>query len=110
MGAKETNLTKKIENWWTKQGALVLKYHGNNFTRQGVPDLLICYDGIFISIEVKVGDNKPTPIQIEMMRRIEEDYQGIAFWVNETNWEELCSANMEYIDNQHTWDTLSKGV
>ena len=71
---RESNLNKKIETWWTKKGGLTLKFLGNQFTRQGIPDLIICYEGQFIALEVKVGDNKPTPIQLEMIRRLKVDY------------------------------------
>ena len=71
---RESSLNKKIESWWTKKGGLILKFLGNQFTRQGIPDLIICYEGQFIALEVKVGDNKPTPIQLEMIRRLKVDY------------------------------------
>lgn len=90
----EANLIKKIEKWWTKNGALVLKFHGNQFTRQGTPDLLICYEGRFIALEVKIGSNKPKPIQLEMIKRIKEWYGGIAEWVNEENWLEISEGIM----------------
>lgn len=98
MGARETNLTKKVETYWTSKGALVLKFHGNQFTKIGVPDLLICYKGRFVGIEIKVDKNKPTPIQYEMIKRINEWYAGYATWVNENNWEQESKKIIEDIE------------
>lgn len=86
MGTRETSLTKKIEKYWKEKGSYVVKFHGNNFTQQGVPDLIICYEGSFIGIEVKVGENAPTPIQLEHLKRISKWYGGYGIWVNENNW------------------------
>jgi hypothetical protein len=35
------------------KGCYVRKIHGNEFTPAGMPDLICCIDGLFISIEVK---------------------------------------------------------
>ena len=38
--------------------------HGGTFaSRVGIPDLLICYRGVFVGIEVKIKPNTPTPLQ-----------------------------------------------
>ena len=33
------------------------------YGRSGVPDIVVCYKGLFIGIECKAGKNKPTPLQ-----------------------------------------------
>lgn len=98
MGAKETNLTKRIEDWWKKKGTYVLKFHGNQFTQAGVPDLIMCYNGMFIALEVKVDDKKPTPLQLEHIKRINEWYLGKADWVNDSNWLEISERILKEID------------
>lgn len=37
----------------------------------GIPDILCCYQGLFIGIEVKIGDNKPSAAQGIQMRAIQ---------------------------------------
>lgn len=100
MGAQETSLTKKIEKWWEQKGTYVLKFHGNNFSQQGVSDLIMCYKGRFIALEVKVKDNKPTPLQLEHIRRVNEWYGGTANWVNENNWLEISEKIVREIDDE----------
>ena len=38
---------------------------------QGTADVIACYRGYFISIEVKFGKNQPTPAQLEFMRLVQ---------------------------------------
>lgn len=43
----------------------------NQVALRGMPDILICYKGHFIAIELKVGNNKADPLQeydLEMVR------------------------------------------
>ena len=42
-----------------------------------IPDLLCCYCGVFIGIEIKRPGKKPTPAQVLMMKQI-RDSGGIA--------------------------------
>ena len=49
--------------WW-------LKVHGGPQQQAGVPDLLICYYGLMLAVELKAGDNQATPLQRETIRRI----------------------------------------
>jgi Holliday junction resolvase len=58
------------------------------YGRSGVPDLVCCVDGMFLAIECKAGDNKPTPLQFREMDLIRAA-QGVAMVVRETNVEEV---------------------
>lgn len=49
---RETPLTNKIRLVLTAAGAFVSKTHGSN-VGSGLPDLLACYHGAFIALEVK---------------------------------------------------------
>lgn len=49
---------------------IAINQHGSAFSSRGVPDLLICAKGQFIAVELKVGDNKPTPLQADYLERI----------------------------------------
>ena len=39
--------------------------------RNGVPDIIGCYEGLFFGIECKAGKNKPTKLQLKELERIE---------------------------------------
>lgn len=65
MAAKpETLLQQKIQKYLEAKGAYVNKNWGNMFTKPGIADLTVCYRGLYIAIEVKVGNNKPTEAQM----------------------------------------------
>lgn len=53
---KEQDIQKKIKDWLEKQGAYVVKVI--SASKAGIPDLLVCYKGKFIGIEVKTPKTK----------------------------------------------------
>lgn len=56
--------------------------HG--FGRSGVPDIICCANGLFLGIECKAGNNKPTALQEKEMQSI-RDAGGKTIVVNEDN-------------------------
>lgn len=49
------------------------------YGKTGVPDIICCYRGRFIGVEVKRPSKAPTPIQERRMAEI-IDHGGIAVW------------------------------
>ena len=67
----ETALTASVrKNLRTVKGCWVYKTKGGEGTRAGVPDLLICYAGRFVGVEVKVPGNHTTELQNGELRDI----------------------------------------
>lgn len=62
--------------------------HG--FGRSGVPDIICCFNSLFLAIECKAGNNKPTALQEKEMRKI-RDALGVTFVINEDNINELAT-------------------
>lgn len=65
----ETKLSTDCMRWVRDNGGIVFKIHGGMFQAAGLPDLtgaLFLPDGTIIHfwIELKLGSNKPTKIQI----------------------------------------------
>lgn len=52
---------------------MVFNIHGgdNPFQEVGIPDLLCCYSGIFIGLELKVPGGKPSARQRHNLKKIE---------------------------------------
>lgn len=69
---KESNLQKRIQNLIKSKGGYVHKMHGDMISEPGIPDLIACYCGYYIGIEVKVDKNKPSPAQGIHCRKIWE--------------------------------------
>lgn len=85
--AEEKTFENKIKKYLKEKGAWYIKYwSGGNFTKEGIPDLLICYKGCFIAVEVKASRGKPELIQLVTMRKI-RDAGGIAILLYPQDWE-----------------------
>jgi len=55
----------------------LLKQHGffwkaSDRYYAGIPDIIGCYCGRFVAIEVKIDSNKPTPLQTHYIEKIRE--------------------------------------
>jgi hypothetical protein len=62
--------------------------HG--FGRSGVPDIICCFNSLFMGIECKAGKNKPTALQEKELSKIREA-GGHTFVINEDNLDELAT-------------------
>jgi hypothetical protein len=60
---REKNIENKIKTYLKSIGAYCVKYHGNKFSQVGVADLLVCYKGRFLAIEIKNEIGKTSPLQ-----------------------------------------------
>jgi Holliday junction resolvase len=85
MPKPETLLVRRIMDWLEASGGWWMKVHGSPFQKAGVPDIIGCYKGRFVGIEVKVGNNTPTLIQkscIQLLKRAGARV-GVAYSVEE---------------------------
>lgn len=80
----EAKVKKKVVDVIKKNGAYYFFPATGGYGRSGVPDIVCCYRGVFIAIECKAGNNKPTPLQEAEMDKIRKA-QGFVLVVNETN-------------------------
>lgn len=76
----ESQLTSQIKNYLASKGAYCEKIFGGGYQASGIPDLIVCYKGLFIAIEVKSPTHKgrASDIQKLKIRKIRE-CEGIAF-------------------------------
>jgi len=80
----EAKVKKKVVDVIKKNGAYYFFPATGGFGRSGVPDIVCCHRGVFIGIECKAGNNKPTPLQEAEMAKIRKA-QGFTLVVNEDN-------------------------
>ena len=67
---KEGTLVAKIKKYLIKNGAYCENIWGGGFQAAGIPDIIACYKGIFLGIEVKLDYNKPSEIQKAKLKLI----------------------------------------
>ena len=69
---KEKNIENRIKNYLKSKGAYYFKHHGNQFSQVGVPDIIACYKGRFMGIEVKNETGKTSPLQDVNLKMIKD--------------------------------------
>ena len=67
----ETNFKRRVIDYLKREYRKAWFYKSADKFTAGIPDLIICLDGLFYAIELKVGSNKPTPIQEVVIRKIQ---------------------------------------
>lgn len=69
---KESQFSKEVTTYLESKGAIVNNQTGGMFSKVGVSDLLVCYKGYFIALELKVGNYKPDPLQISYLQKVRD--------------------------------------
>lgn len=107
---KEGSLQERIQQFIERQGGYCFKNHGDMTTEPGRPDIVCCYKGLFVGIEVKVDDNEPSRQQGIHCRNIWKS-KGIAFitWDLETV-KIIFSFINRWTDANCTPQEIQKGV
>lgn len=89
--AKEKQFENKIKDELHNRGAWRVKFFANAFTPAGVPDVLVCYNGRFLGIEVKGGSSYGlTELQKFNLKKIREA-GGIGICVYPSGWEQFLN-------------------
>lgn len=69
---REKEIQRATVAWLKELGAYVINIHGSAYQGAGIPDLVICYRGRFVGIEVKQPGKNPTALQahnIDLIRK-----------------------------------------
>lgn len=70
---KESQFSRKVTQYLEDRGALVTNIAGgSNFQKVGISDLLVCYKGHFIAIELKVGTYNPDKLQLSYLLKVRQ--------------------------------------
>jgi len=82
----ESGIQTKVLKWLRDQGAYAVNIHGHEMQERGIPDILCCWKGLFIGIELKEPGGEPEPIQEYHLEQIAKA-NGSAF----------CAHNLEEV-------------
>lgn len=69
---KESQFQQQVIRFLKFIGAYQIKIWGGGFQKAGVPDLLVCYKGKFIGIELKTDKGKASVLQKYNIAKIQE--------------------------------------
>lgn len=67
---KESQFSKQVVKYLKEKGALVNVNTANMFDKVGRSDVECCYKGYWISLELKVGNYQPDPLQISYLQKV----------------------------------------
>lgn len=75
MSQPESKLSRQIQAALRKRGAFCFKVHGSEYMMSGLPDIIVCYEGVFIGLETKTPEGKePTRRQLYVHGNIRAAY------------------------------------
>jgi hypothetical protein len=97
MATPESKVKNKAKLALARLGAYYTFPMTGGYSNSGVPDILVCYRGIFIGLECKANGNKPTRLQESHIKEINMN-GGIAFIVDEHNIDNLYEFLKERVD------------
>ena len=69
---REAQFSREVTQYLESKGAIVNNQTGSMFSKVGVSDLLVCYKGFFIALELKVGSYQPDPLQISYLQKVRD--------------------------------------
>ncbi len=85
----EKSFENRIKKHLKEQGCWFIKYWGGGqFTKTGIPDLLVCCNGRFLAIEVKSSTGKPSLPQLYNLKEIDRA-GGFGILLYPEMWEDL---------------------
>jgi hypothetical protein len=58
MTQPESLLSGKIQDALRRQGWFCFKVHGNEHMTAGLPDIIVCAEGVFVGLETKMPDKR----------------------------------------------------
>lgn len=86
--ASEKNFENRVKKFLQSQDCYVIKYWGGGqFTRAGVPDLLVCCNGRFLGVELKAENGRVSDLQIYHQNQINKaGGYGIILYPDQFEW------------------------
>ena len=81
-------LKRKVKDLLITKGSYWFVTNDSDNIKQGVPDIIACYRGVFIAIETKSGNEQPTQLQQKILADIIKA-GGVAIVINDFNLKDL---------------------
>lgn len=90
MATPESKVKARVKKILSDLNAYYVMPVTSGYGNSGAPDFLVCFRSKFVGIECKAGGNKPTALQYDNLKRI-QDNGGISLIANEDNVDQLHS-------------------
>lgn len=111
--ASEKQFETEVKEFLNQRGCWYLKTWSNGIQRKGIPDLLICCNGLFLGVELKAMNGKPSDLQKREIKRIRKS-NGIGIVLYPDCFEQFKAyidelLNKE-IDNEVSYDWIFENL
>lgn len=71
--ASEKNFENRVKKFLKDEACYFIKYWGGGeYTKSGVPDILVCCNGRFLGVEIKAPTGRPKLLQIHHLKQIND--------------------------------------
>ena len=71
--AGEKSFENRVKKFLKDEGCWFIKYWaGAAFTKNGIPDLLVCCNGFFLGVELKAPNGTPSELQLWNIEQIKK--------------------------------------
>lgn len=84
----EKAFENQVKKWLKEHGAWYVKTWGGGYQRNGLPDLIICWKGHFIGLELKAENGRASELQKHEIEQIRKA-GGIGMILKPSGFEEL---------------------
>lgn len=68
--AQEKNFQNYVKSFLKDNNCYTIVTHGDGLSKRGIPDIITCYNGCFLGIELKANNGRPSALQLENLRQI----------------------------------------
>lgn len=102
--AAEKQFENRLKKFLEDEGCWFVKFFANAYTKIGIPDILCCYNGYFVAIEVKAPKGKPSELQKRNVQKIIES-GGIAVVLYPDQFD-YFKKMIQYLYNDDTFHAL----
>ena len=100
----EGNIQTAIKNYLkTLPRCRVINIHGSAYQEKGIADLLVCYKGLYVALEIKQDSGEPSKDQLLFLRSIRQA-DGIGEIVYGI---EIVRDIIRCVDKGRTWKPIS---
>ena len=100
--AAEKNFENRVKKYLDEYGCWWLKYWGGAaYTKSGIPDILCCSDSMFLGIEVKAPNGKPSLLQLYNLQEIRAS-GGYGILLYQKDFEKFREFN-EHKEQDNAW-------
>lgn len=111
--ASEKEFETEVKEFLNQRGCWYLKTWSNGIQRKGIPDLLICCNGLFLGVELKAMNGKPSDLQKREIKRIRKS-NGIGIVLYPDCFEQFKTYIDELldkeIDNEVSYDWIFENL